>query len=108
MRSYLLTLLLAILFSSCATNHVVIGEANNAKDGASIRTSNGLYIIDNLSSWHDSINTKKIKAWVKIKRKSTTTKEDLYDSKTGAHKQGRIGTTITVRLKKIELLKEQS
>lgn len=105
MKMNRLLLLLAIFFASCASNHVVIGEADNAKDGASIRTPNGVYIIDNLSSWHDSINTKKVKAWVKIKRKSTTTKEDLYDSKTGTHKQGRIGTTLTVRLKKIELLK---
>lgn len=98
-------LFLLFLVTSCKTNQEIIGLATNAKDGASIRTSNGVYIIESLNSWNDSINGKKIKALVKIKNKSNLAKHDLYDSINKIHKQGRIGNTTTVKLKNIELIK---
>ncbi len=98
-------LFLLFLVTSCKSNQEIIGLATNAKDGASIRTSNGVYIIESLNSWNDSINGKKIKALVKIKNKSNLTKDDLYDSINKTYKQGRIGNTTSVKLKKIELIK---
>jgi len=93
------------LITSCKANQEIIGLATNAKDGASIRTSNGVYIIESLNTWNDSINGKNIKALVKIKNKSNLTKDDLYDSINHAYKQGRIGNTTIVKIKRIELIK---
>ena len=98
-------MLLTLLISSCSTTHEVIGFATNAKDGASIRTSETVYIIEDFTTWHDTLNNKKVKALIKIKHKSTISKDDLYASKNNIFKQGRIGNNTTVKLIKIELIK---
>ncbi len=90
---------------ACKSNHEIVGIATNAKDGASIRTEDEVYIIEDNYSWNDSLNNKKIKAIVQIKRISTINKNNLYDSINDIHKQGRVETTIFVKLKSIEIIK---
>lgn len=78
------------------------GFATNAKDGACIISDDQVYIVKNLDVWNDSINNKKVRTIVKINKIYTTTIYDL--DKNGDMSQGRIGKTIVVKLKTINVI----
>lgn len=92
-----------LLFFSCKSIEVT-GLATNAKDGASIQTSDAVYIVENLDFWNDSINNKNVKVVAKVVREVTITKPDSYGEKTYKYKQERFGKTITIKLKDIKVL----
>ncbi len=105
MKNIFVVVFISFSLFACKTNQEIIGFATNAKDGASIRTEDAVFIIDDLNTWADSINNKNVQAKVKILNTSNVTKSDLYDENTKSHKQGRIGKTIEVKLLTIKIIK---
>jgi hypothetical protein len=86
----------------------IIGEAQNSKDGAILRSTNIIYRIKNKGKWETSLIGKNIKVIAKITNNETITKTDLgYHTK--EYNQGRIGRIITVNLKgKFEVINSKT
>jgi hypothetical protein len=105
MKNSFVVVFISFSLFACKTNQEIIGFATNAKDGASIRTEDAVFIIDDLRTWADSINNKNVQAKVKILNTSNVTKSYLYNENTKIYKQGRIGKTIEVKLLTIKIIK---
>jgi len=89
-------------------NVEIVGEAQNSKDGAIIKSKGLIYRINNKNEWETTYLGKIVKVNAKIIYNEYTTETDLgYD--TGILKQGRLGRTITVSLKgKTEIINVES
>lgn len=103
MNKYFVMFLL--VFVSCKSDLLITGLATNSKDGASIRNDDGVYIIDGIDVWGDSLNNRNVQAKIKIKSKIDVSKSDLINENNGNSKQGRIGTTFISELKEIKVIK---